>query len=88
MLCSMTIAGTPTNKTTWRVVNKSLSELLDSGWKIIGHGSNRVVIAPYTNGASDEETYSYILHKDGKYVSCLIRNPRPDNSYSSCRQLN
>jgi hypothetical protein len=88
MTCSITIAGTPTNKTTWRVVNQSLSELLESGWKIVSHSSHRVVIAPYTNGASDEETYSYILQKNGKYINCLIRDPRPDNSYSACRQLN
>jgi hypothetical protein len=88
MMCNIAVAGTPTNKTTWRVVNQSLSELLDSGWKIIGHSSHRVVIAPYTNGASDEENYSYILYKNGKYINCFIINPRPENSSSGCRQLN
>ncbi len=88
MTCNIAAAATPRNKTPWKVVDKSLGELLDSGWQIIGHSGHRVVIAPYTNGASDEETYSYILHKNGKYINCLIYSPRPDNSYSACRQLN
>jgi hypothetical protein len=88
MACSIAIAATPTNKTPWKVVNQSLGELLDSGWKIISHSSHRVVIAPYTTGASDEETYSYVLYKNGKYITCLIDNPRPDNTSSKCRQLN
>jgi hypothetical protein len=88
MTCSIAVAGTPMNKTPWTVVNKSLGELLDSGWKIINYSSHRVVIAPYTTGASDEETYTYVLHKNGKYIHCLIENPRPDNTYSRCRQLN
>jgi hypothetical protein len=86
--CNIAMAGTPTNKTTWKVIDKSLGELLDSKWTIIGHSSHRAVIAPYTNGAVDEETYSYILHKSGKYIDCLIINPRPDNAYAACRQLN
>ncbi len=88
MTGNIAIAGTPTSKTPWRVIDKSLGELLDSGWKIISHSSHRVVIAPYTNGATDESTFSYILHKNGKYINCIIENPRPDNSYSACRQLN
>jgi hypothetical protein len=87
-MCNVAIAGTPMNKTPWKVVDKSLGELLDSGWKIISHSSHRVVITPYTNGASDEETHTYILHKDSKYISCQIINPRPDDTYSRCRRLN
>jgi hypothetical protein len=83
------IAQTPNRKlTTWSAVDKSMTELLDSGWKIISHSIHRVVIAPYTNGASDEETFSYILHKNGKYIDCLIKDPRLSSSYSGCRQLN
>jgi hypothetical protein len=88
MACNIAIAGTPMSRTPWRVIEQSLGELLDSGWKIVSHSSNRVVIAPYTNGASDEETHSYILQKNGKYIHCLMKNPRPDNAYSGCRQLN
>jgi hypothetical protein len=88
MTCNIAMAQSPASRTPWKVVSQSLGELLDSGWKIISHSSNRVVIAPYTTGASDEEAYSYILYKNGKYISCSIRNPQPDNSYSRCRQLN
>jgi hypothetical protein len=88
MTCNNSIAGTTRTKTPWKVVEKSLGELLDSGWQIIGHSSHRAVIAPYTNGASDESTFSYILHKNGKYINCIVENPRPDNSYSACRQMN
>jgi hypothetical protein len=88
MTCNIAIAEAPRSKTTWSIVGKSLTELLDSGWTIIGHSSYRVVIAPYTNGAVDEATHSFILHKNGKYIDCLIKNPSPGNAYSACRQLN
>jgi hypothetical protein len=87
MTSEISIAG-PTSKTPWVIVNSSLGELLNSGWIIVNQSSNRVVIAPYTNGASDEVTYTYLLHKNGKYVNCFILNPRPDNASSACRQLN
>lgn len=87
---SAAIAATPQNKTVWRIVDKGLNELLDSGWKIISHSSHRIVTSPGTSGnlLYDESTYSYILYKDSKYINCLINDPRPDNAYSKCRQLN
>jgi hypothetical protein len=88
MLCNIAMAGTPQSQTTWRVVDTNLSGLLDSGWKIIGYSSHRVAIAPYTNGASDESIYSYVLQKNSKYINCFVGNPRPDNAQSACRQLN
>ncbi len=87
MTGEISIAG-PTSKTPWLVVNSSLGELLNSGWIIVNQSNNRVVIAPYTNGASDEVTYTYLLHKKGKYINCSIRNPSPDDASSACRQLN
>jgi hypothetical protein len=88
MVCNIAVAGTPRSQTTWRAVDTSMSSLLDSGWKIIGYSSHRVVIAPYTQGASDEATYSYVLQKNSKYINCFIGNPSPDSAYSGCRQLN
>jgi hypothetical protein len=87
---SASIAATPKNKTVWRIVDKSLNELLDSGWKIISHSTNRIVTSPGTSGnlLYDESTDTYILYKDSKYINCSVRDPRPDNAYSRCRQLN
>jgi hypothetical protein len=90
MIGNVSMAATPRSSTTWKVVGKSLNELLDSGWKMINYSSHRIVTSPGTSGnlLHDEETYSYILFKDGKYINCFIENPRPDNAYSICRQLN
>jgi hypothetical protein len=74
--------------TTWKPVEKSMSQLLSLGWKIVGHSGSRTVILPGTVSGADETIFSYILYKDGKYINCFIQNPRPNNAASSCRQLN
>jgi hypothetical protein len=85
--CVSANAG-PTTRTPWKVVDNSMGELLDSGWKIVSHSGFSLVVSPGTLNASIRETLSYILHKDGKYINCFINNPYPDRSASACRQLN
>jgi hypothetical protein len=88
-MISISSAAAIRNKTTWRVVDKGMDELLNSGWKMMNHGSNRVKTSGYgQNYPYDQETYTFTLYKDGKFILCLIPEPRPDNSYSYCRQLN
>jgi hypothetical protein len=99
--CGQVIAVNPNrNKTSWGVVNQSLTELLDDGWKLINQSANRVAIpqssvrdstgvGTITNSGYDEEMFTFMLSKNGKYVICLISNPSVvQGTYSSCRSLN
>jgi hypothetical protein len=96
---------TPNNKKTeWSIVNKSLGELLNEGWRITNHGTSRsasnttsFVSASngqgrnnWTNESSfDNETFTFVLSRDNKYIICLINNPSlAEGTYSRCRSLN
>ncbi len=76
--------------TKWERVDTSLSELLDSGWQLIGTATNRVA---YRNsigpGGLDEETYAFSLTRNGKYILCEVSNPsHPIAKNAGCRKLN
>jgi hypothetical protein len=75
---------------SWVVVNSSLSDLLNAGWKIIAQSSHRVATVT-TNGvgAIDQATYIYTISKGNKYITCYIMNPVPNKGgYSACRSIN
>lgn len=66
----------PGKRTMWRPVESSLTDLLNSGWKLVSFSSDRAATATGGGiGAIDEQTFSYILYKDGKYITCFITNP-------------
>jgi hypothetical protein len=75
---------------SWSVINSSLSELLNSGWKITAQSSHRVATVT-TNGvgAFDETTFVYTLSKGSKYITCLLYNPVANKGgYTACRAIN
>jgi hypothetical protein len=76
--------------TSWNVVNSSLTDLLNSGWKIVGTSSHRVATVTGRGiGAIDEETYVYTVSKDGKYINCSFTDPVANKgAYTACRLLN
>ncbi len=76
--------------TKWEVVNSSLNQLLDSGWQMFSHGSNRASYRnPISPGGLDEETFTFILTKNSKYIMCRVTNPQaPVANLSGCRKLN
>jgi hypothetical protein len=76
--------------TKWERVEESFSDLLNSGWQISGHSSNRAATSPGASGYKpyDEETYTFLLIKNGKYIVCIIANPKPPSNNASCRKLN
>jgi hypothetical protein len=88
LLSTKDIGAAPTK---WEDVTSSLSELLDSGWKVVSHGSNRVLQSSgvsYRND-TDEEMISFLLIKDEKYILCRIINPKtPIATRASCRKIN
>jgi heptaprenylglyceryl phosphate synthase len=76
--------------TDWKDTDTSMTELLNSGWKIINHGSNRGTVSDqFGNKRFDEETYTFILNKEDKYILCYMINPRtPQAEFAACRSLN
>lgn len=85
------VYSVPTLKETkWEPIGMSLTELLNSSWQISGHGSNRVAFRNNTEpGGVDEETFTFLLTKNGKYVFCFVVDPVPPKARASgCRSLN
>jgi hypothetical protein len=76
--------------TLWKSVNSSLSELLNSGWRIIAQSSHRVATVT-TNGvgAIDQRTFVFTLSKNDKYITCFVTNPQVnEGGNSNCRLMN
>jgi hypothetical protein len=76
--------------TEWGKVNMSMTQLLNSGWQISGHSSNHVAVgnAGSANNYNNVE-YTYLLIKSGRYITCIVENPRPPIAeVVSCRSLN
>jgi hypothetical protein len=76
-------------QTKWTKVESSMEQLLNSGWQIVGHSSNRVAVG--NAGAAnnyDEIIYTYLLTKNGSYISCGLLGPRPPSADAGCRSLN
>jgi hypothetical protein len=76
--------------TKWEKVDASLSELLNSGWGLLGISSSRVA---YRNsigpGGLDEENFTFALVKNGKYIVCSVGSPQPPIAQSAgCRRIN
>jgi hypothetical protein len=76
--------------TRWEKIDVSLNDLLNSGWQLLGVSSNRVA---YRNSVSpgglDEETYTFSLVKNGKYIVCAMTNPySPIATSAACRKIN
>jgi hypothetical protein len=73
----------------WEKIETSLSDLLNTGWQLIGIASNR---AAYQNSFSprgfDEETHSFSLTKNGKYIICFTANPSHPVANIGCRKIN
>jgi hypothetical protein len=77
-------------RTSWKVTNDSLADLLDDGWKIIDSNAYRMALATtYGVGAFDETAFIYTLGKQNKYITCFVSNPESTRGTSSgCRSLN
>jgi hypothetical protein len=77
-------------KTSWKVISDSFTDLLDDGWKIISSNSYRMALATTGGvGSFDDTTFVYTLGKQGKYVTCFLHDPTvKDGASSGCRLLN
>jgi hypothetical protein len=77
-------------RTEWAPLAKSLTVLLNEGWRIIAHGNSKAVTQSYEGGIGNNlsELYTFVLAKESKVVICLIYDPQPNNAASRCRALN
>jgi hypothetical protein len=75
--------------TQWDDVKMSMKDLLNVGWQLTSHGTNRVAANSSSGNSFDVETFSFILTKGSKYIICFVENPRPPvANAASCRRLN
>jgi hypothetical protein len=74
--------------TTWDKVDLSMAQLLNSGWQIVAQSAYRsVFVAP--NNYLDSRGFTYTLFKGGKYITCIIEDPKPPiANTAACRKLN
>jgi hypothetical protein len=75
--------------TKWEKIELSMSELLDKGWQMTAHGTNRVAANSNSGVGFDIETFTFMLTKNGKHIICIIQDPRPPIANGAgCRKLN
>jgi hypothetical protein len=75
--------------TKWEAIQLSMSELINSGWQISAHGTNRVAANSSTTNSFDESQFSFLLTKNGNYILCIADNPKPPIAKNAgCRKLN
>jgi hypothetical protein len=76
--------------TEWGKVEMSMTQLLSSGWQISGHSSSRAAVG--NAGAAnnyDSSNFTYLLTKNGRYITCIVQDPRPPIANNvACRSLN
>lgn len=69
--------------TDWVPVQKSMSELLNEGWKIISFNDYQ------TEMFSDNITsHAFVLANGNKYIICFLIGPAMNDAKSKCRALN
>ena len=75
--------------TKWESIQLSMSDLINSGWQISAHGTNRVAANSSTSNSFDESQFSFLLTKNGNYIICIADNPKPPIAKNAgCRKLN
>jgi hypothetical protein len=79
-----------TQVTTWEIVDGSLANLLNNGWKPINVSVTDVATASVPGIAGiRSQAFIYLLSKDGKYITCILGNPSTKGAnYSACRLIN
>lgn len=77
-LAHSSLASAQETPTQWAPIGKSLTTLLNEGWRVIS----------YTHVKTPFDTFSFVLAKESKVVICWIDQPKPNNATSRCRALN
>jgi hypothetical protein len=89
LLSFLTQSAAHSIPTKWEIVDASMSDLLNSGWQLLGVSYNRVAVRnSISPGGLDAETYVFSLTKNGKYIVCTTDNPNaPVAKSTGCRKI-
>jgi hypothetical protein len=88
------VASAQEARTQWTPIEKSLTALLNEGWRIISHSGGPVVATVTSTDAviyktiSTTYSLSFVLMRESKVAICLVDGPEPNNASSRCRALN
>jgi hypothetical protein len=87
------VASAQEARTQWTPIEKSLTALLNEGWRVISHSGGPVVATVTSPDAvvyTTQSTYSlsFVLMRESKVAICLVDGPEPNNANSRCRALN
>jgi hypothetical protein len=75
--------------TKWEDAKISMTDLLNSGWRLTAHGTNRVAANSSAGNSFDQESLTFVLSKNEKYIVCFLENPKPPvANIAGCRKLN
>jgi hypothetical protein len=75
--------------TKWEDAKISMTDLLNSGWRLTAHGTNRVAANSNAGNGFDQESLTFVLSKNDKYIVCFLENPKPPvANIAGCRKLN
>lgn len=70
-------------QTDWVPLTKSMTELLNEGWKITGFNDYQTEM--FSNNFS---SYTFLLSSGNKYIICFMVSPAMNDAKSKCRALN
>jgi hypothetical protein len=57
--------------TKWEDAKISMTDLLNSGWRLTAHGTNRVAANSNAGNSFDQESLTFVLTKNDKYIVCF-----------------
>jgi hypothetical protein len=74
----------------WKIVSSSSSHAIANPSFTVRNvnAASTGLIVDGTYGPQNVYLYNYLLFKDGKYVSCYIRDNQGATTYSFCRHIN
>lgn len=96
------LAAAAQQATEWKAVDRSLSALLNEGWRVESMNYNQVLEREFhsaNNAVNSFQAwalaavpkgleYNFLLSKGGKWIVCIVIGPAVDDAKSRCRALN
>jgi hypothetical protein len=81
------------NVTTWEPIEKSMAALLNEGYQLQSTSVLQIMrmacgIDQICSSVPEGYEYTFTLARQGKWVICVISNPKVGQAQSRCRALN
>lgn len=99
LLALAAMPGLAQERTEWGEIRKSMSALLNEGWRVenmtYGQILRRETVggtvpgdSPSVAAVPDGLEYNFLLSRQGKWAVCVLLNPKVGDTTSRCRSLN